>query len=598
MDRLGLTLNPPSPNAGGAAPSESRIDWTIRTSAHKKHGLLVEVAEMGYGLAEFRAWLSSNSDVFDKFVNAERLPYRFLTEALNASGEGFQGYKEFVVRMQDDAVKHAKCMQTAPLTKSHIPQIMHRIWLTDPAAPSQPSDELLSRLGEMNGVLDGSWQIFFWINDVSLIECLRQSGPISAQISFILISELKDDNLYSKIHTLVEARRFVLAADLVKVAVLKRFGGVYCDLGVRFSEKFLPAFDMYDLVILLGQDWFFQTSFIACAAQNDLLTLFHAISAQTEVMPKEIVSAPSELRPLDEVHLYSGPFFSFLLYLFRSNDWNILPVKVDGLDFRWYASQSWATGNRKFGNALLNDVSVSTLSEARFDENKSNRTKHLTHIGRVTPFTLKLDILVSLTSYFDNVPSPFCRVLKFFGSDKASGWHNYGFIYNYIIRPRRDAVTLLEVGIGTPNVSLPSNMGASGVAGASLRAWRSWLPDSTIYGADVDRQILFRERRIETFFVDQLSPPSIDELAGKMPIQKLDIVIDDGLHTFQANSNLLQGLFPLLRKGALYIVEDIQSSVLPKWAPFLEAQNLSGTLLHIPSVKNSVDNNLLILFKE
>lgn len=144
------------------------------------------------------------------------------------------------------------------------------------------------------------------------------------------------------------------------------------------------------------------------------------------------------------------------------------------------------------------------------------------------------------------------------GSDKANH-HNYHKLYAHILN-RKGALRLLEIGIGTNNISVPSNMGKNGTPGASLRAFRDWAGKFQMFGADVDKRSLFTEERIQTFYVDQTIPTSVRLLADKLP--DLDLVIDDGLHTPQANFNSLRALLP---KTKLYVVEDILERHLAMW---------------------------------
>ena len=122
----------------------------------------------------------------------------------------------------------------------------------------------------------------------------------------------------------------------------------------------------------------------------------------------------------------------------------------------------------------------------------------------------------------------------------------------------------MEVGIGTNNEDVASNMGCFGRPGSSLRAFRDALPGARIYGADVDPRILFREERIETFLVDQTNLASFDEL-GRSIEGELDLVIDDGLHAPNANlATLIFGL-PRLKPGGWLVVEDIKPIAVPFW---------------------------------
>lgn len=123
-------------------------------------------------------------------------------------------------------------------------------------------------------------------------------------------------------------------------------------------------------------------------------------------------------------------------------------------------------------------------------------------------------------------------------SDKSTT-HDYYRLYQPIINQllrQKSQISLAEIGLGTNNLDTLSNMGAGGAPGASARSFRDFSPNINVYGADVDRRILFQEDRINTFYVDQLQAWTIDEL---VKISKPDLFIDDGLHAFRANLNVL-----------------------------------------------------------
>ena len=55
-------------------------------------------------------------------------------------------------------------------------------------------------------------------------------------------------------------------------------------------------------------------------------------------------------------------------------------------------------------------------------------------------------------------------------------------------------------------------MGLSGRPWACVRGWRDLSPNALVYGADIDRNILFEEDRIKTFYCDQLDENAIRAL--------------------------------------------------------------------------------------
>lgn len=141
-----------------------------------------------------------------------------------------------------------------------------------------------------------------------------------------------------------------------------------------------------------------------------------------------------------------------------------------------------------------------------------------------------------------------------YGSDKAH--HTYHILYNFILhRLPTESPNVLEIGIGTNNPDLVSTMFTDGHPGASLRAWRDLIPQSSVFGADIDRNILFQEEGIETFYVDQLNLSSFDALKNE---KGYDLIVDDGLHSVGANLNTLQFALKSLNVNGWIVIEDIK----------------------------------------
>ena len=143
-------------------------------------------------------------------------------------------------------------------------------------------------------------------------------------------------------------------------------------------------------------------------------------------------------------------------------------------------------------------------------------------------------------------------------SDKSTQ-HNYHILYSFILNSlgKDKELNLLEIGLGTNNGSLVSSMGAGGTPGASIRAFKEYLPNSNIYGADIDKEILFEEDRIKTCYVDQLEIDSFSNITETFGDIKYDLIIDDGLHSTGANLNTLLFALNNLKGGGWIVIEDI-----------------------------------------
>lgn len=191
-------------------------------------------------------------------------------------------------------------------------------------------------------------------------------------------------------------------------------------------------------------------------------------------------------------------------------------------------------------------------------------------------------LLARLTALGERKPAPFVDALEFasdpahrtaaetlkalldeYGSDKAN-LHNYHYVYGRVFAAAGDVGSVLEIGLGTNDPDVLSTMGPAGQPGASLRAFRDYLPNATFFGADVDRQVLFGEERISTFFVDQTDPDSLETLGRRLP-QELDVIIDDGLHAPHANIAVLTFAIPKVKRGGWIVIEDIATAALPIW---------------------------------
>jgi hypothetical protein len=198
-----------------------------------------------------------------------------------------------------------------------------------------------------------------------------------------------------------------------------------------------------------------------------------------------------------------------------------------------------------------------------------------------------------------------CKIMKKCGSDKGLGWHNYTTLYDPLMSHLKqgDCVNIFELGIGTNNPDLPSSMGVNGTPGASLRGWSEWLPNANVVGADIDENIMFSTDKIMTFPVDQRNLTSINNMwqQPRLCDTYFEVIIDDGLHSFEANNIFLTCSHHKLKENGIYIVEDILPNELhhfEKAVPEYLKWFKDARIVKLPNpVNTSNDNNLLVLSK-
>ena len=210
-------------------------------------------------------------------------------------------------------------------------------------------------------------------------------------------------------------------------------------------------------------------------------------------------------------------------------------------------------------------------------------------------------------SYKSNILSELCEK---YGSDKGFvnfdinkkyyHWHphTYANYYHSIFNLSRENIKhVFECGLGTNNPNFKSNMTENGIPGASLRVWRDYFFNAKIYGGDIDKEILFEEERIKTFFLDQLNTNSIRSMWGNIEVEEFDIIIDDGLHEPEANYNFFINSFHKLKKNGIFVIEDVANNYLGDLQNKLKNYDIDIVVGFTQSKKVFSDNNLIIIRK-
>jgi len=153
-------------------------------------------------------------------------------------------------------------------------------------------------------------------------------------------------------------------------------------------------------------------------------------------------------------------------------------------------------------------------------------------------------------------------LFHFYGSDKSTT-HNYHIVYGAILPYLGSTPRILEIGLGTNNLNLISNMGSSGRPGASLRAFMQVVPQGCVHGADIDATIFVEGAKV--FVIDQRDLTSYEVIKSEGELV-YDLIIDDGMHTADTNINTLIFALGAMSPRGICVIEDISESNLPIWA--------------------------------
>lgn len=214
-----------------------------------------------------------------------------------------------------------------------------------------------------------------------------------------------------------------------------------------------------------------------------------------------------------------------------------------------------------------------------------------------------------LVTHYDRRWNRLAELCDRFGSDKGQvrpdghpyDWmaHTYTDYYSMLFDHCRTHIrNVFECGLGTNNPEFRSNMGINGRPGASLRVWREYFPRARIVGADIDRGALFNEPRISTFQVDQADPVSVDRLWRQVDVGLFDLMIDDGLHEFQAGSCLFTHSSHKLAPTGIYVIEDVKAADLARYRQFLRPLPYTVDYVNLHRPDHEVEDNSLILIRQ
>lgn len=155
------------------------------------------------------------------------------------------------------------------------------------------------------------------------------------------------------------------------------------------------------------------------------------------------------------------------------------------------------------------------------------------------------------------------RLALIFGTDKVH-IHNYIVHYeSFLKRFRNRKINLLEIGVGG---YMNPNKG-----GESLRMWKHYFRRSVIHAIDLHDKSALQEERIKIFQGDQS-----DEAFLKTVIREMgepDVIIDDGSHINEHVISSFQILFPFLKEGGIYFIEDTQTSYWKEYGGSTDLEN-------------------------
>lgn len=141
------------------------------------------------------------------------------------------------------------------------------------------------------------------------------------------------------------------------------------------------------------------------------------------------------------------------------------------------------------------------------------------------------------------------RLARIVGTKDFGGWGST-MLYDRWLRPRRHRkLNMLEIGVGGYD---------DDAGGKSLRLWRAFLPRAQIAAIDIYDKTSLSSGRVQVYQCSQVDKGGLERIARIYG--GFDVVIDDGSHINAHQIRSFEILWPHLRPGGVYIVEDTQTS--------------------------------------
>ena len=173
------------------------------------------------------------------------------------------------------------------------------------------------------------------------------------------------------------------------------------------------------------------------------------------------------------------------------------------------------------------------------------------------------------------------NIYKKFSAPEGSGdkgtAHSYieNYYHHRFNKIRLNKLNILEVGVST---------------GLSLEMWCEYFPNSNIIGVELEK-INYKPSndRIKVIIGDATDAKTFQK------IENLDIIIDDGSHIFTDQIFSYAILFDRLKKGGIYIIEDVKD--IDSVGPFFNRLNVNTKIFDFRKLKKRDDDVIIEIIK-
>jgi hypothetical protein len=158
-----------------------------------------------------------------------------------------------------------------------------------------------------------------------------------------------------------------------------------------------------------------------------------------------------------------------------------------------------------------------------------------------------------LSNYYEQINmNRLTEIANRIGTDKGTMdyGHHYTVLYHELLDElSKKHVKMLEIGVADPRFP-----------GASLEMWNEYFPDIELIGYDINKDAKkFEKENVSVFIGDQNNPLHLEKCIETYG-GDFDIIVDDGSHYGEHIVTSFKTLYPYLKEGGYYIIEDLHAA--------------------------------------
>jgi hypothetical protein len=165
------------------------------------------------------------------------------------------------------------------------------------------------------------------------------------------------------------------------------------------------------------------------------------------------------------------------------------------------------------------------------------------------------------------------------------GWGDKGTLHSYIDvydkeMTRKKNVSILEIGVQK---------------GHSIAMWQDYFINSKVYGLDITLGNVIFNNLINVFVCDATNQEQVDKTLKNI---KLDYVVDDGSHQIEHQIQSFDILWPRIKPGGKYFIEDVNGDeAIKQIGGHLTTLGIAFTLIDHRHIKGRYDDIIIMVKK-